>query len=457
MRSALLVVAGLLSLSAGAATFHPKTGGGFRVESVPTYSPVGVPYLRPTLIFAPNPSLGSLVLSDALRAPGPSGAVIDVVAKQVVPWSSVAKIVGRSLPLISTGMAVWEILDDLRAKGDGETWVYDDGKPEEMQDVYSLPGSAGCSDLRGTSALSVVAACNTRRYIAPNDTVISTACANAGCTAVDVVAQHWTQNTGTGAYYKDGLTVVQHAVSKVSALACATYKNNGVGADQPGERGLDGKCKTGTYRPSSPAEITDIWETNAPKEQAPTVAEELLKKGARVDPVPDTTLEGPTEIESPPRTTTRTKEDGTVETIVERDVTTIRYEGDSYYWDKRTITTDGGGTVTDAPAPDAGTPAVDRDLPPVPDLYTQKYPDGLAGVWAAEMSAIRETPIFAFLDSLVPSTGDGGCPVWSFSPGAVLGINVAGDLSVPCYVWSFVRLIMVITALLLARRLVFGG
>jgi hypothetical protein len=116
-----------------------------------------------------------------------------------------------------------------------------------------------------------------------------------------------------------------------------------------------------------------------------------------------------------------------------------------------------GATSPDNKPEETATAPNDPALPAVPDLYTRKYPDGIAGVWTARKAEILGGPIFTFLASLVPSIGDGGCPSFSLGSGSVLGIEVGGALNVPCGVWTFARLVMIISALLLARRLIFGG
>lgn len=107
---------------------------------------------------------------------------------------------------------------------------------------------------------------------------------------------------------------------------------------------------------------------------------------------------------------------------------------------------------------DTATPPQDPAMPGVPTLYERKYPDGLAGVWSSRSAQLQQGPLWAFLGALVPSgIGDGGCPSFSLPSASVLGIDVGGPIEVPCGVWTFVRLVMIISALLLARRLVFGG
>lgn len=105
------------------------------------------------------------------------------------------------------------------------------------------------------------------------------------------------------------------------------------------------------------------------------------------------------------------------------------------------------GTVTDSP------------LAPPPDLYTRQYPEGLRGVWNGKIAAIKATPLFALAAGLVPSWGDGGCPVWTL-PASPLVPGFAfpgGDISIPCWVWSALRIVIIITALFLCRALIFGG
>ena len=107
---------------------------------------------------------------------------------------------------------------------------------------------------------------------------------------------------------------------------------------------------------------------------------------------------------------------------------------------------EGGGIATNTP------------LPAKPTLYEPVSSGGFAEVWNEKSAALKSTPVFSFVSSLAPSNlGDGGCPSWSIPTGQVLGITVGGSASIPCYVWTFIRLVMVISSLLLARRLIFGG
>lgn len=95
----------------------------------------------------------------------------------------------------------------------------------------------------------------------------------------------------------------------------------------------------------------------------------------------------------------------------------------------------------------------------IPELYKQKYPDGLIGVMRTQFTAMKATPLFSLPMQLMgdlPQTGQ--CPSWqldlSLANWASFGTyNVGAD----CSIWDFASWVIVISAFLLARQLVFGG
>lgn len=90
-------------------------------------------------------------------------------------------------------------------------------------------------------------------------------------------------------------------------------------------------------------------------------------------------------------------------------------------------------------------------------FYTQKYPDGIVGVWDAKKAGLQSSGLAGLITGLVPSWGSGGCPSFSLPDTSIMGISTGGSLSVPCYVWDIIRAIMMISALVAARRIIFGG
>lgn len=104
-------------------------------------------------------------------------------------------------------------------------------------------------------------------------------------------------------------------------------------------------------------------------------------------------------------------------------------------------------------------PPTDTPLSDIPELYKQKYPDGISGVITLKMEALKATPLFRLPSLLMPSLpNSGSCPSWQidlgFSSWADMGTHT---VQAPCMVWDFGKVVILISALLLARRLIFGG
>ena len=114
---------------------------------------------------------------------------------------------------------------------------------------------------------------------------------------------------------------------------------------------------------------------------------------------------------------------------------------------------------TAVPQEATDTPPVDSALPDQMKLYEPKYPDGLVGVWAVNKASLVATPLANLIGSLMPSVGTGGnCPTMNvnlnYSSWANFGTH---DFAPPCAIWEFGKWVIIFSALLLARSLVFGG
>lgn len=129
--------------------------------------------------------------------------------------------------------------------------------------------------------------------------------------------------------------------------------------------------------------------------------------------------------------------------------------------EEEVVSTSPEGVPDPEPTPDSPPAeeesASDTPLPGIPELYERKYPNGIKGVWDTKIDAIKQSSLFSLVPGLTPNLGDGGCPVWQIR----LDVGVADfgmvDLSLPCNVWAFIRVCIIVTALFLARRLIFGG
>ena len=100
----------------------------------------------------------------------------------------------------------------------------------------------------------------------------------------------------------------------------------------------------------------------------------------------------------------------------------------------------------------------DKPLPDQPKLYEPKYPDGITGLWNSKLQEIKATPLFNLAPALLPTVSGGSCPSWKVDL-SIDGWTNAGlqDVSPPCWVWDVAKLVIIASALLLARRLIFGG
>jgi len=82
----------------------------------------------------------------------------------------------------------------------------------------------------------------------------------------------------------------------------------------------------------------------------------------------------------------------------------------------------------------------------------------LAGVWSAHKANLTDSGVGKAMGKLTINVADGGAPP-SLPVHFVIGKWDFGsfDLSPPAYVWTFVRVCILISAVFLCRALIFGG
>ncbi|OLU30965.1 hypothetical protein BVH03_09410 [Pseudomonas sp. PA15(2017)] len=185
---------------------------------------------------------------------------------------------------------------------------------------------------------------------------------------------------------------------------------------------------------------------------------------------------GPSSAVGPKETTTTTTKnpDGTVSTTSTSTQNTYNYSfGPTYYnystTTKKTVT-NADGSVSESEASDGGLspgnekpeneePSYsfeDSEFPKVDPFYEQKYPDGLEGVWNDIKAKIDSSAFIQFLQGFIPNFS-GSCP--SFSLNLNIGPFDLGVQNLPsvCYALDFVKVILLFTAVMTFRALVFGG
>lgn len=187
-------------------------------------------------------------------------------------------------------------------------------------------------------------------------------------------------------------------------------------------------------------------------------------------------LSGPASAAGPSttRTTTTTNPDASTSTTTQNTTTNYTFNYGSNYFDTNTTTTtttskDGlpvstetqqdttTPTDTPEPEPEPDYSFSDSPMPDVPSFYTQKYPDGLSGVWNDAKSDFDQSDFMTFLHSFVPSFS-GTCPTWSmsFSIGRMVSLG-SHEFANLCYVFDFIKVCMLLGAVFLSRSLIFGG
>lgn len=98
-------------------------------------------------------------------------------------------------------------------------------------------------------------------------------------------------------------------------------------------------------------------------------------------------------------------------------------------------------------------------LPSRPQLYQPKYPDGLSGVWTTQMNQLKQTPLATLGSRLLPDIGDGGVnPSFTFDLdfGGVMNMGTH-TLEIDPNIWAIIRAIVLVSALIYAYKMIFGG
>ena len=93
-----------------------------------------------------------------------------------------------------------------------------------------------------------------------------------------------------------------------------------------------------------------------------------------------------------------------------------------------------------------------------PGLYEPKYKNGIKGVWDEKSASLKNTQLGKLSKRLMPTENSGNCPQWTFDFNFGRGLGFGTHrLQIPCNIWPVLRAIVLVCALILARKLVFGG
>jgi hypothetical protein len=216
------------------------------------------------------------------------------------------------------------------------------------------------------------------------------------------------------------------------------------------------------------------WPSNS---AFPRVLAQGQALGVPLD-LPAPTVQSSTTKLNGPSTSQQNSSGQTVNTTTTYNITVA---GDTITYNSSNVTnsTNPDGTTSTSTVTQSGTPdkstdlcsqhpdieacskvtATDTPLPAVPTLYTQRYPNGMQGVWTTAKTAMMATPIGQLTTQLMPTNiGGGSCPKITIPLDLGLWNYGTGDLSPDCtQVWGFAKVVVLVSALLLARALIFGG
>lgn len=224
-------------------------------------------------------------------------------------------------------------------------------------------------------------------------------------------------------------------------------------------------------RPVSDAELEDaIYAELVARGMGSELARRLIEAGYQPE-VDQTVIDGPSSVPGSTTTTTSTGPDGTTTstTTTTHNVTYNTTNNISTVTITTTTTTtapDGTTTTTETPA--EGEPEEEPEYrleyakPPkneVPDFYEQRYPDGFAGEWDDFKGRVSASSLAGFMQAVASGIPAGGtCPSWSFNLNfGAMGNFGTHQLQPPCIIWPFIKTLMILSALFVARRMVIGG
>lgn len=394
---------------------------------------------------------GNVVVGSAAGARVPVTVPV-TVASRLGPMA-IAKTVVRLTP---TGVAVGifaPLLIEAGVQYANGQW----SKPGngEAQTVPAINGPTWTvTGGNATTYTTALAACNA--FCAEYGTVTATQCATNA----------WKSNAScsNGA---SSPTAIMESVG----LTCPTGQNwtlSGTSCTRPA-------CATGFVRDGSTGICVDPLLNDDQAASAiaaalpsgdPAAIVSAFPPGTQIDPDP-ATVTGPASVTSPSVTTTNTTNNVTT-TVTNSTTVNNTYNNNQITTTvtNNTVTKNAAGEViatqveegTPDPSKDDNATVIDTPLTEMPTLYERKYPDGIKGVWDTRSAEMKATPLFGLTAVFAPSVGGGSCPTWSMSanigPQMMFGTH---SLSPPCWLWTALKAVIIVTALLLARSLIFGG
>ena len=266
---------------------------------------------------------------------------------------------------------------------------------------------------------------------------------------------------GTGCFADRQLPTVVNNIQIASleqrADACAAGKyvwSDGTCHNEP-------QVQDVTYRPittdQAQQKLEDVIKNPANASKVWDAMRDYADKGGNFDMDQPLAVTGP--AQSPASTTTSQTTQQTAngsQTLTTTNTTVINYNygGDTVTVNQTTtsVTRNEAGdvvssTTTNGTPESVDEPPTDTPLPPVPDLYVRKYPNGMEGIYDEYKDQLKNTSLVQLASQLMPQVGSGGtCPSWpldlNLATWAAYGVH---DVAPPCWIWGVAKAILILS------------
>lgn len=392
------------------------------------------------------------------------GVSVPVTVSSTAKMGSVAAALGRFVSKVSTPLVVGNAIFDLVKELNFDVVRQPDNSQQWFKKVGGVVCTSDCYEYYANS-VSGGGASGWSNYLTPE-----AACAKASSNYNAISVNGWSASVYTP------VTITSCTVKMSSSGSSFTQTVAITRRSIP-------PYNTASTVPANPQEFIDAIANQSGWPSSSNLAKSVkdaIVSGEKID-VNAPTVTGP--ATTPGQTSSTTNADGT--TTTNTTTNKFNYSGDTITNTTTVVTTNNNPvtnvtttttTNTTNPTSEKSEPSdpcltnpdrvgcaklgsiTDANLPGKPVLYTPKFPNGLSGVWDSRISAIKATPLFSLPANLMPNVASGGtCPVWMLPLN--VGIRDFGSYNVapPCFIWDFGKFVIIVSALFLARRLIFGG
>lgn len=279
----------------------------------------------------------------------------------------------KTLPVVGTGIALWDLWDAVRVTPDGAGGLVVDMGADQVNStgtVWSCSGGFGtvASGSGSSPALACEAyAVNINASTFGNETYNGSGCFNRKTYSLGAATgaqSFWLQYVNTGRTAPgwsttcSTFTVAQGAgVNATSSTSNVLKCPASIDASNPAysiPEGMppdpDGKCRTARYNhsPISAEAAADRLEEKSPPtgEQLKDLAQDAIARGQSIE-ASERQLSGPTSVPGAPTTTTTQNPDGTTKTVTKTPTTNYTYNTNTVNYSITTVTvTNNNGQVT---------------------------------------------------------------------------------------------------------------